>query len=162
MALRSDSVPAWMLQTCLLATWTAVVVWRAWVSDDAFITLRTVDNALNGYGLRWNAVERVQAYTHPLWMLATLGLTVVVGSAYKAVVWLSVACSVVAAGLVVSRLARGAFQACLAAVLAGSSTAFLDFATSGLENPLTHLLLAAFVVVWVHARRRHGRFSGWR
>ena len=142
-------MPAWTLQTCLVATWMAVVVWRAWVSDDAFITLRTVDNALNGYGLRWNVIERVQAYTHPLWMLATLGLTVVVGSAYNAVVWLSVACSVVAAGLVISRLARGVFQACLAALLAGSSTAFLDFATSGLENPLTHLLLAAFVVVWV-------------
>src|ERR1044072_5834284 len=48
-----------------------VILFRtAWVSDDAFITFRTVDNLLNGYGLRWNVVERVQSYTHPLWMFA--------------------------------------------------------------------------------------------
>ncbi len=38
------------------------------MSDDAYITLRTVDNFINGYGLTWNISERVQAYTHPLWM----------------------------------------------------------------------------------------------
>jgi hypothetical protein len=34
----------------LVVVWAAVVVWTAWASDDAFITLRTVDNALNGCG----------------------------------------------------------------------------------------------------------------
>src|ERR1041384_4453120 len=47
-----------------------LVLRTAWVTDDAFITLRTVDNWVNGYGLRWNADERGQAYTHPLWMFA--------------------------------------------------------------------------------------------
>jgi arabinofuranosyltransferase len=47
----------------------ALVLFRhAWVSDDAFITLRTVRNLLQGDGLRWNLNERVQGYTHPLWM----------------------------------------------------------------------------------------------
>ena len=57
----------------------AIVVTKdAWLSDDAFITLRTIDNFWNGYGLRWNAIERVQPYTHPLWMLllaAAYGVT---------------------------------------------------------------------------------------
>jgi hypothetical protein len=39
------------------------------MSDDAYITLRTVDNWVNGRGLVWNTAERVQTYTHPLWML---------------------------------------------------------------------------------------------
>ncbi|GAC1425699.1 MAG: hypothetical protein NVSMB6_26330 [Burkholderiaceae bacterium] len=39
----------------------------AWVTEDAFITFRTVDNALSGLGLTWNPGERVQTYTHPLW-----------------------------------------------------------------------------------------------
>jgi hypothetical protein len=30
----------------------------AWMSDDAYLTLRTVDNWLHGYGLRWNPLER--------------------------------------------------------------------------------------------------------
>ena len=45
-----------------------ILVRNLWVSDDAFITLRTVSNFLQGYGLVWNAGERVQVFTHPLWM----------------------------------------------------------------------------------------------
>jgi hypothetical protein len=42
----------------------------AWLCDDAYITLRTVANFCHGLGLTWNPDERVQTYTHPLWMLA--------------------------------------------------------------------------------------------
>ena len=52
----------------LLALFTYVFIVNAWVGDDAYITFRTVDNFVNGYGLTWNTSERVQAYTHPLWM----------------------------------------------------------------------------------------------
>jgi hypothetical protein len=45
-----------------------LVVRNAWVTEDAYITLRTVDNWVSGHGLRWNVDERVQGYTHPLWM----------------------------------------------------------------------------------------------
>jgi arabinofuranosyltransferase len=47
---------------------------RAWLCDDAYITFRTVDNFIHGYGLTWNVAERVQAYTHPLWMLLLSGV----------------------------------------------------------------------------------------
>ena len=47
-----------------------VLLRSAWITEDAYITLRTVDNFINGYGLTWNIAERVQVYTHPLWMLA--------------------------------------------------------------------------------------------
>ena len=140
------SVPA-----LLVLVWTSAVIWRAWAGDDAFITLRTVDNALNGYGLRWNVVERVQAYTHPLWMLLTLAVTSVVGSAYYAVMWLSIVCSAATAAIVIGRIASSRFTQVLAAVLFLSSTAILDYSTSGLENPLTHLLVTVFVVVWLEA-----------
>jgi arabinofuranosyltransferase len=126
----------------------STVIWTAWVGDDAFITLRTVDNALHGHGLRWNVGERVQAYTHPLWMFLTLGATWLIGSAYHAVTWLSIACSAAAAALVIGRLATGAFASMLATLLFATSLAFRDYSTSGLENPLTHLLIAAFVLVW--------------
>jgi arabinofuranosyltransferase len=124
------------------------VIWWAWAADDAFITLRTVDNALHGYGLRWNVVERVQSYTHPLWMFATLGVTWIVGSAYLAVIWLSIACSTLAGALVIWRLTDDLFASVFAVFLLAISIAFLDYSTSGLENPLTHLLIALFVLVW--------------
>ena len=43
-----------------------ILLRTAWVSDDACISFRTVDNFLHGYGLRWNVSERVQTYTNPL------------------------------------------------------------------------------------------------
>jgi arabinofuranosyltransferase len=137
-----------LVKLLLVAGWTAAIVWSAWAADDAFITLRTVDNALNGYGLRWNVAERVQAYTHPLWMFATLGATWLAGSAYHAVLWLAIVCSAAVVGLILWRVANGVYAALLAVLLLASSRAFLDYSTSGLENPLTHLLLVSFGLAW--------------
>ncbi len=40
-----------------------------WVCDDIYITFRYVDNFLQGYGIVYNAGERVEGYTHFLWFL---------------------------------------------------------------------------------------------
>ena len=51
---------------------------QAWVSDDAFITLRVVDKVVQGRGAVWNTGQRVQVYTHPAWFVlevAALGVT---------------------------------------------------------------------------------------
>lgn len=48
----------WVLVATTLG---GLVVWRAWVCDDAYISFRVVDNALHGYGLRWNVDERLRA-----------------------------------------------------------------------------------------------------
>ena len=47
----------------------AAIVKCAWICDDSFITMRSVDNLLHGRGLTWNPGERVQVFTHPLWLL---------------------------------------------------------------------------------------------
>jgi len=62
--------------------------------DDAYITLRYVSRLLAGDGLTWNPGERVEGFTHPLWLaqvaaLGALGLdlqsaTRVLGVAYLA------------------------------------------------------------------------------
>ena len=52
-----------------MATLSAVYLANAWVCDDAYITFRSIDNLVNGLGPVWNAGERVQAFTHPLWFL---------------------------------------------------------------------------------------------
>lgn len=59
-----------------LAYFTFLFLKNAWVSDDAFITFRTIEQFFSGHGLRWNPHERVQAFTHPLWfwLLAFLRL----------------------------------------------------------------------------------------
>ncbi len=41
---------------------------RAWVCDDAFISFRYAENFAGGLGLVYNAGERVEGYSNPLWV----------------------------------------------------------------------------------------------
>jgi arabinofuranosyltransferase len=101
-----------------------VVVKTAWMSDDAYITLRTVDNVVNGYGLTWNPGERVQTYTHPLWMLLITGFYFVTREAYYTVLALSIFLSILAVLLLASRLAISKAAAVFAVVALTLSKAF--------------------------------------
>jgi len=125
----------------------AVVVLRtAWISDDAYITFRTIDNVLHGWGARWNVAERVQAYTHPLWMMLLTAVELITREPYFTALAISLALSVGTVWLLATRLAFSAWSAVLGVVLLTSSRAFVDFSTSGLENPLAHFLIVAFIV----------------
>jgi arabinofuranosyltransferase len=131
-----------------------------WLSDDSFITLRVVANVWDGYGLRWNAIERVQVFTHPLWMLVLAAAYGITREAFWTVIVLSLASVALLLSLVTTRVARTGTAAWLAVALFASSKAFVEFSTSGLENPLTHVLLASFVIVAWSDRERPA--SPWR
>lgn len=66
--------PAILAAAAALAV-AGIVHARAFYHDDAYITLRYVDRWLSGDGLTWNDGERVEGFSHPLWMLqlAVLG-----------------------------------------------------------------------------------------
>ena len=121
-----------------------VLVRTAWVCDEAYLTFRTVDNWVHGYGLRWNPVERVQAYSHPLWLLLVATGYAVTGDSYYTVLALSGSLTLAAVLVLALRLARSPGTAVGAGALLLLSKAFVDFSTSGLEQPLTYLLLALF------------------
>lgn len=128
-----------------------LLVRTAWVHEDAYITLRTVDNFVNGYGLTWNVAERVQAYTHPLWMFLLSGLYFFTREAFYTTLVLCWAASLGAFWLA-ARSAPKLNLATLAVLLVlPLSKSFVDYSTSGLENPLTHLLLAAFLLVYLRS-----------
>jgi arabinofuranosyltransferase len=129
-----------------------IVVRTAWVNDDAYITFRTIDNFLNGYGLRWNIANRVQAYTHPLWMFVMTGAAAISGEFFYTTIVLSAALSAATVALVAGRIAASVPMAVLALSALTLSKAFVDYSTSGLENPLTHLVLAVFFLVEGTAR----------
>lgn len=129
-----------------LALLFAVVVLRtAWVSDDAFITFRTVDNALNGAGLRWNPAERVQTYTHPLWMLLLLATTAITGNPYLSSLGLSFVLTACAVLLLLRHAGWRTGPSVFAFVAITWSSAFVDYSTSGLENALSHALLGVLL-----------------
>jgi arabinofuranosyltransferase len=135
-----------VLFASLIVVLLALFVTHAWVVDDAYITLRAVDNFVHGLGLRWNVDERVQAYTHPLWMFVLAAFYAITRESFITTLAVSFATSV-AAVVVAARAICGPDAGWRKALLVGellASKAFLDFSSSGLENPLTHLLLALF------------------
>jgi arabinofuranosyltransferase len=148
---QTGSRPLRPVLVLLTLVFLAVLVRTAWMSDDAAITLRTVLNVTHGFGLRFNIAERVQTFTHPLW----LGLITLVyfagGNVYAATFALSIGLSLAVFWLALTRAATPA-QAVFAAVALLGSQAFVDFSTSGLENPLSNLLLACFVLVFLALR----------
>lgn len=134
-----------------------LIVRRAWLSDDAFITFRSVDNFLHGYGLTWNVNERVQAFTHPLWMLLLSLASYLTGELLLTTLILSIVISLAAVGLLGFGIARSLWSALFCVVVLALSGAFVDYATSGLENPLSYLLLAAFFTVYFRKRTSLGK-----
>jgi len=140
------------IASLLTLTFLAVLIRTAWLSDDALITLRTLLNVTHGFGLRFNIDERVQTFTHPLWLGVLTASYYVTSNVYFAAFLSSVLLSVYAFWTAVTRAAT-AWQAAAIAVILLFSRAFVDFSTSGLENPLSYVLLAWFVVTFARAER---------
>lgn len=135
-----------------------LVVGWAWVADDAFISFRYVHQALNGHGLVFDQGERVQGFTHPLWVLLLLGPSALVGP-FDAAMLLSIACTAAMLALLL-RLTRRlhlapTWQVALLFALFASES-FVAFQTGGLETSLSHLLLVAFLLVAHRVSAREG------
>ncbi|MEI1279218.1 hypothetical protein V6Z05_12900 [Leptospira venezuelensis] len=132
--------------SCILFAY--VVIVNSWVTEDAYISFRTVENFLNGFGLRWNTYERVQAYTHPLWLFCIIFLSFCKIPVYYSSLILSWICVGATVSLLISRFGKrkGDWQYgswILLSLLI--SRAFVDFSSSGLENPLSFLLIILFL-----------------
>lgn len=140
-----------ILLASALALCAAAVLRTAWLCDDAYITYRTVDNFVHGYGLTWNTLERVQAYTHPLWMFLLSGVyfltdkTGLTSDIYYPAILLCMTLSLAAVLVYALWIARSVPHAIVGLMVLAFSRAFIDYSTSGLENPLTFLLLALFL-----------------
>ncbi len=139
-----------------LAFFLFIVIRDAWLSDDSYITFRVVDNVLHGYGPVWNVDERVQVYTHPLWMFLLVLANGLIPDVYFASLTLSLSVSLLAAWLLASRLAPSLGAAVIGVLVLAASKSYVDFSTSGLENSLTHLLTVLFALVYfTYLRHRH-------
>jgi arabinofuranosyltransferase len=133
-----------------LAAFALILVRTAWVGDDVYITMRTVDNLVNGFGLRWNIAERVQSFTHPLWLFLLAAVYAPTRNAYLAALTVSILSSLLAFRLVLRRDGLS----WLGAVILLFSKAYVDYSASGLENPLTHLLLVLFFIGFIERPSR--------
>ena len=127
----------------LFLAFTYIFLANAWIGDDAYITFRVVWNFVHGYGLTFNPDERVQAFTHPLWAFVITAAHVVTREFFftaTVVCW----AFCIAAGGVLVRWSGTLRRASLLIVWLLTSKALVDYTSSGLENPLSYLLVALF------------------
>ena len=149
----------WVAPSLALLAFALCVV-NAWVSDDAYITFRVVENVLRGDGLVWNPGERVMVYTHPLWLALLVPASAVVGG-WWASVGLGLAFTAGSLRLYARELVNDSWSSSAvdpadpakAALVLGAfalAKTTLHFATSGLE---TALLVFLTLIVLVRAER---------
>ncbi len=126
-----------------------LIIQNSWVSEDAFITLRHIENFIKGHGPVFNINERVEGYTHPLWF-AIVALFRWLGLSPKgAVILPGLLFSFTALYILFFRVrfskesSNKDFLNPAAVILIGTS-AFIDFGTSGLETSLSYFLLILY------------------
>jgi len=137
----------------LLAGYLGLIIYVAWVSDDAFITFRSIENFTHGYGLVFNVGERVQTFTHPLWMLLQTVVYVLTNWLHppfglNQLFWgniiISLSLSISTALIYSFKAAHSIKIATLGLLTLSLSKSFVDYSTSGLENPLSHFIAVCF------------------
>ncbi len=130
----------------------------AWVSDDAYITFRVVDNAANGLGLRWNPDERVQVFTHPLWMLLHIPLYMVYHNIFIGTMGLSMVLATIAVIITMRTVPCTPWHKIIL-ILAPLfiCRSYRNHIINGLEEPLTLLLMALFWYCMINAPAKLAR-----
>ncbi|MCA8978171.1 MAG: hypothetical protein KDC98_25815, partial [Planctomycetes bacterium] len=132
---------------------------RAWICDDAFITLRYAENTAAGLGPVYNRGEFVEGYSNPSWMYLT---SLAIGQGLDPVAfvqWLGILCLgalVPVTWLAGRRLLPGDTEFLpLAAIGVALHQHLHDFASCGLET-LGFVLLVTLLFL-VLARNEHPR-----
>ncbi|MSR40057.1 MAG: hypothetical protein EXS02_14620 [Planctomycetes bacterium] len=140
--------PSSRLAVALALATGAFVSASAWISDDALVTFRTVENFVAGDGMRWNLADRTQTATHPLWVLLLSAARWCTGELYYTTIVISILLVMLATFLLVKSASTSKRAVAIVAVGTLASPSFIEFGTCGLENALVYALLAAFALVW--------------
>ena len=136
------------------AAYSWVWVANAFLTDDPYIDFRTIEQLVAGNGLRFNLNERVQAFTDPLWLFL-LALPRLAGAALPEVALALSWLAMIGFLAVLWRLSRGEpARWGVAVAVAAVSRTLLDWSSSGLETPLTMLLIAVWVAELLARERR--------
>lgn len=131
-----------------------------WVTEDAYITFKSLENLWHGYGPNFNRGLRVESFSHPLWfvilcVLRIAGMQALPPLAAMAGIALSVLGLLAATQAARLRLERLPRLAPLGAAAIAALPPFWDFASSGLETGLTFAWIGlSSLLLTVVARKR--------
>jgi arabinofuranosyltransferase len=128
----------------ILVFFLALMVNRAWLGDDCFLGLKQVFNAAHGEGLTFNLNQRVQVFTHPTWTVLLLALTWFSKELFFTTLFAGIFFSMAALAILVDFVRTRPVEhpaqknaMFLAVAALATSQSFMDYTTSGLENPFT-------------------------
>jgi arabinofuranosyltransferase len=147
----AQRIAGWAVALAVLGVFALIVVRCAWVCDDAYIIFRTADNLVHGRGAVWNVHERVQAYTCPLWMLLFSAVYSVTHQAFYTGILAGMVLSLLAVGILLVRVRNDMPAVLFVGAACVASKALVDYSTSGMENPLSHLLIVVFLILFVRS-----------
>ena len=125
---------------------------NAWVTEDAYIIFRSVEQVFAGNGPVWNPHERVQAFTSPLWFGLLVLSRILFADLYLNAVALSFALWLFTLRNL-QRLAPNSPAFAMSVLLCVASTAVHDYTSSGLENVLAYALITYFLLQTVRLHR---------
>ncbi len=125
------------------------MIMSAWISDDILISLTQIVNFHHGDGLVFNYGERVQAFTHPAWFFFLSLLTYIANDYYYTIISVSILLSIGAIFIVLYYAYKHDHitVALFGLGLLIFSKAFIDYTTSGLENPLSYFLFSLILYI---------------
>ncbi len=130
----------------------------SWVCDDAFITFRYVKNFVDGNGIVYNIGERVEGYTHFLWLLILSGCQWLGFEQVNASMVVGIICFAILLVLYIAISAKEARSKAsltialpLAALLLSLNYDMNVWASGGLETSLYTLLLSSAFYVWFYS-----------
>jgi arabinofuranosyltransferase len=127
----------------------------AWVTEDAYIIFRSIEQFFAGNGPRWNPHERVQAFTSPLWFWYLTGFRVFSENAFMNAIMASALLFLPTLWLL-RKMLRDSLKWLTALLVLVCSTGFFDYTTSGLENPLAYFLIVLFLSSYYRVFRSDG------
>ncbi len=134
-----------------------LLIRTAWVSQYAYVNFRIVENFTHGYGLTFNPGERALPISQPAWP-AFLGIVYAAATngihlpsfnlLYGITLLIQMTFSILALSILLRNPGERSFGVIVALMFLFVSKSFIEYSTSGLENPLVHLLLAIFFVTY--------------
>ena len=142
----------------LLFLW--IVLITAWFVDDSLISFRQAWNAIHGQGFTWNFDQRVQAFTHPTWILLLTSLLWITEELYYTTYLTSIVLSLLSIFWIIKHhndinQRKNTFALFFPLGCLAFSQAYADYMTSGLENPLSYLLIG--LCIYLAHQEEHGK-----
>lgn len=154
------------------------LIWAfRWVSSDGLSVVYQSYNVINGLGLVWNFGERTYVSTSPLFTIISIPLTYIFDIIFDALhfkqnkivsipilinLLLSTTSFIFLLRFIKSRITSfNRYQFAALAIILGlllSSKFFIDFSTSGLENPLSYLTITVFAILCTNENTSKARF----